>query len=111
MMPLFRRLIRQTQRDPMLLGTWSSDPLDAKGDTAYGQAEMTFHSDGKLTYTIVEEDGRAGIMNLVWRTEGQKILTDQPSHPDSQSSNYEFGRNGMLTISFGGEPARFIRKD
>jgi hypothetical protein len=104
------RLFGQKQRDIRLIGTWYSDPSDADSHNAYGQAEMQFEPDGKLTYTLFEQDGRAGIMNLTWDTDGGMVHTDQPSHPDRQSSLYEVSLDGVLTISFGGEPATFIRK-
>jgi hypothetical protein len=47
-------------------------------------------------------------MLMTYRVVGDVVITDQPSHPDSQSTRFEVSGD-TLSLAFGGQPARFLR--
>jgi hypothetical protein len=68
---------------------------------------MEFDDRGNLTY-IVKADDKDQVMLMTYRVSGDEIISDQPSAPDPQSSQYSIDGD-TLTLVFGGQPARFNR--
>ena len=91
-----------------LIGTWKSDPADAAGTGVYGAVTLKFGSDGTLLYTIHEVD-RDQVMRLTYRTEPGVIVTDQPSQPRPERTEFEFTQDGALVLAFGGHKSRYIK--
>jgi hypothetical protein len=91
-----------------LVGTWKSDPSDAAGSGAYGDATLKFGVDGTLLYIIHAPD-RDQIMRLTYRTEPGFIVTDQPSEPRSERTEYHIGEDGVLVLAFGGRNSRYYK--
>ncbi len=92
-----------------LIGIWNSDEEDPVTVKSIGKVTMTFFEDGKLTYDIYEED-KLQRMNLVYRVSGDTIITDQPSHPQEQKTNYKFKSDNKLALEFEGDKATFNRQ-
>ena len=40
---------------------------------------MEFRGDGKLAYVVVTAEGKTQTMRLIYRLEGDTLVTDQPS--------------------------------
>jgi hypothetical protein len=95
-------------QETALIGTWKSDPSDATGNGVYGDVTLSFGSDGILLYTIQRSD-RDQVMRLTYRTEQGVILTDQPSQPRPERTEYEFTHDGALVLTFGGRRSRYVR--
>jgi hypothetical protein len=91
-----------------LVGTWKSDPTDSAGTGAYGEATLKFGADGTLLY-IVHESDRDQIMRLTYRAEPGFIVTDQPSEPRSERTEYHIGEDGILVLAFGGRKSRYLK--
>ena len=91
-----------------LLGTWTSDPEDEEGRLEFGQTTIEFDEDGKLTYTV-HEPGTDQKMFLIFRVEGQTLITNQPSSPREERTIYAIGQDGKLTLWFGGKRAVYVR--
>ncbi|MDT8071086.1 MAG: hypothetical protein ROO76_23255 [Terriglobia bacterium] len=91
-----------------LIGTWKSDASDRAGHSTYGDVTLKFGSDGTLLYIIHESD-KDQIMRLTYRVEPGYIITDQPSLPRPERTEYELNENGVLTLSFGGRKSRYLK--
>lgn len=90
-----------------LLGRWAVDPSDAATVHALGDVVMEFEEHGKLRYVIraVEKDQ---IILMTYRIEGDHVITDQPSHPNPQTTRF-FVRGQSLQLDFEGVPSKFVR--
>ena len=91
-----------------LLGRWVIDETDAQATASLGDVLLEFDEGGGLRYTIREHDRRQ-IINLRYRIEGSTIITDQPSAPNVEHTQFSLAENGTLTLAFGGAPYRFVR--
>ena len=90
-----------------LEGRWAVDTSDATTLNELGDVALEFDADGRLTYTIKLPDKLQAIL-LTYRVEGNTIVTDQPSHPDEQRSEFEVDGD-RLVVLFGGQQSRFVR--
>ena len=93
-------------RADLLKGTWVVDPTDAVALGEFGQVELEFDS-GRLTYAVILADKKQ-LMLLTYRVEGDVLITDQPSHPQSERTKFQIEED-RLTLSFGGTTGRFLR--
>ena len=91
-----------------LVGTWKSDPNDSAASNAYGNVTLKFGADGTLLY-IAHEPDRDQIMRLTYRTEPGFIVTDQPSEPRSERTEYHISEDGVLVLGFGGRTSRYVK--
>jgi hypothetical protein len=91
-----------------LIGVWNSDQSDEATKENTGNVKMTFTEDGKLIYDI-NTGSKVQRMNLVYKIDGDNIISDQPSHPQKQSSKFKVEDSNRLIIEFEGEKAVFIR--
>lgn len=97
-----------TSQEAALVGLWKSDPSDPSGSGIYGDVTLKFGTDGTLLYTIHELD-RDQVMRLTYRTEPGIIVTDQPSQPRPEKTEYEFSKDGALILAFGGQKTRYVK--
>lgn len=84
-----------------LIGEWATDPDGTWSTKEYGRVFMRFSRDGRLRYSI-EQSGRQQVMNLTYRVEGNQLITDQPSHPAEERSEFcvmEDGRLGVRNLT------------
>jgi hypothetical protein len=72
-------------RGTELLGRWRIDPTDTSAVEAFGDATFEFDKRGNLIY-IVKEAEKNQVMLMTYRIVGDVVITDQPSHPDPQST-------------------------
>ena len=80
-------------------------------ESADGQAEPTeadFRADGRLHYSVLSGD-RWQIMKLVYRVEGNVIVSNQPSSPREERTRFTLQVDGSLVLEFGGQYSRFLR--
>jgi len=97
-----------TAQEAQLVGTWKSDPNDSVGTTTYGDVTLKFGADGLLLY-IVHSSERDQVMRLTYRVEPGFIVTDQPSEPRSERTEYQIGEDGVLVLAFGGRKSRYLK--
>src|ERR1700755_1284297 len=95
-------------QEPTLIGTWASDPNDSTGASAYGNVTLKFGADGTLLY-IVRESDRDQVMRLTYDIEPGFIVTNQPSEPRSERTEYQLTADGVLVLAFGGLKSRYVR--
>ena len=70
---------------------------------------MEFRDGGELRYTIPLE-GREFEIDLVYRVEGDLLLTDNHVAPHSTATRFELGAGDVLVFDFAGPRALFVRE-
>jgi hypothetical protein len=91
-----------------LVGVWVVDETDAQALERWGNVVLEFDESGGLTYTIRGDD-KNEIIILRYRVEGSTIITDQPSAPRVERTQFSFTPDGVLILALGGVPSRFVR--
>ena len=71
---------------------------------------MAFTSDGKLVYSIHDGD-KIQVIHMVYEVSDNQIITDQPSSPRREISNFLFETNSILVLDYNGEKIRFKRME
>jgi hypothetical protein len=72
------------------------------GHVSGEQVAMEFRDDGRLAYVVLGPEGKTQIMRLVYRIEGDTLITDQTSHPREERSTFRIDGD-LLTMTFAGE--------
>jgi hypothetical protein len=90
-----------------LVGAWVIDKADARALAEFGDVLMEFDDSGGLLYTIRCQE-KHQIIKLRYQIEGSTIVTDQPSAPQVERTQFSLD-DDVLTLSFSGVPYRFVR--
>jgi len=99
--------LKSQTMDKNLIGTWNTDEDDEKTMQTIGKVTITFTHDGKLVYDIIE-DGKIQRINMIYKVEGDFIISDQPSNPQEQKTKFKLENNKLLLV-FNGEKTMFKR--
>ena len=91
-----------------LLGTWRLMRADASLDFAPG-VRMEFLDDGRLHYHV-DVGGKGQLIGLLYRVDGDVLVTDNPATPHSMSVRIEPGAGDLLLMDFGGAHAMLVRE-
>ena len=86
-----------------LLGNWQSNQ-----PTTEDNFVLNFSPDGQLEITSTSSESVSVIL-LTYRVEGDKIITNQLSHPAEVVSGFSIDDDGILTIEFDGTKFKFMR--
>jgi len=86
-----------TEENPDLSGCWRTDPNDRWSLQEFGGVSLRFGEEGKLEYTIHLPDERQ-IMLLTYRLDGTCLVTDQPSSPREERTEFFFTPDGRLAL-------------
>jgi len=105
-MPFFKRKETSTV-DERFLGTWRLVKSDGSIDVGNG-VTMTFSRDGKLVY-VIHRERTDEIMNLVFTVDGDCLVTNQPSRPQTERTEFGFDADGHLVLDYGGAKTSFAR--
>jgi hypothetical protein len=87
----------RAQEGPQLIGTWRTDPNDQWSLREYGDVSLRFEKDGTLFYTV-HLPIKAQIMRLTYRVDGNRLVTDQPSSPREERTEFFFTSDGRLAV-------------
>lgn len=90
-----------------LIGTWVLDETDESARADLGDVLLEFDEDGNLTY-VVRGEKTDQIIKLRYQIDGDTIVTDQPSAPQTERTAFSLA-DKELTLAFGGTPYRFCR--
>ena len=90
--------------DKRLFGQW--ELVRSQQVITSDRAVSEFTPDGRLIYSITE-NGKTGIMNMVYRVENGVLITDQPSHPSEERTKYSFDDDGLLVLDYDGQKTWF----
>lgn len=88
-----------------LIGTWVSDPKDNKPGSQ--MTKLNFAEDGHLTFTIMDEE-KDGIILLTYRIEGDILITDQPSNPREERTQFPITPEGKLVLKYESNTVQYI---
>jgi hypothetical protein len=91
-----------------LYGRWRLLRADAPLELMPG-TRMDFREGGELRYTLALE-GREFDLTLVYRVDGDLLLTDNPAAPHSAATRFSLGPGEVLVFDFGGPRAWFVRE-
>lgn len=91
-----------------LLGTWRLMSADPSLDFAPG-VRMEFLGDGKLNYHV-DVGGNDQVIALIYRVEGDLLLTDNPEAPHSMTVRIVHGAGDVLVLDFAGAQALLVRE-
>ena len=72
-------------------------------------AAMEFRTDGRFAYVVQSADGKTQIIRMVYRVEGDTIVTNQPSAPREERSRFQIDGD-RLTIDFAGMSSQITRQ-
>jgi hypothetical protein len=92
-----------------LIGNWVVDGTDRRALADLGDVVLAFGEDNALIYTIRCRD-KDQIIKLRYQIEGTTMVTDQPSAPRVERTEFSISENGVLTLAFNGVPYRFKRQ-
>jgi hypothetical protein len=92
-----------------LLGVWRLFRADAPLDFAPG-VRMEFCPGGQLRYHITIGD-RDQVVELLYRVDGDVLLTDNPAHPHATAVHFARGEGDVLILDFAGPRAWLIREE
>jgi hypothetical protein len=87
------------------------DPTDAWSVRTYGDVSMEFNADGTLIYTVNLET-KQQIMQMTYRVEGSHLVTDQPSSPREERTEFLLAEDGRLVLTNAppAPPTVFVRR-
>ena len=88
--------------------TWRLFRADDALDFAPG-VRMEFLPDGQLHYHV-DVGGQDQVIALLYRVEGDLLLTDNPAAPHSMCVRIDHGAGDVLLMDFGGVSAMFVRE-
>lgn len=91
-----------------LLGRWRFLRADASLDFA-PSVRMDFRDGGHLDYTV-EVEGHTQTFPLVYRVDGDVLLTDNPAAPHATATRFQQGEGDVLVFDFAGALALFVRE-
>ena len=91
-----------------LVGVWVVDETDAQALERWGNVVFEFDESDGLIYTIRGDD-KDEIIILRYQIEGSTLITDQPSAPRVERTQFSFTPDGVLILTFDGVPSRFVR--
>jgi len=90
-----------------LWGRWSL-VCDMSGNEMSGAVTVEFTRNGTITYSI--DTGKTiQVINLVYRIEGDELVTDQPSSPQEHRTKFFIDENGLLTLENAGQRTFYKR--
>jgi hypothetical protein len=91
-----------------LLGKWRLDSSDVSSVEMFGDVSLEFNEHGELIYTIHLDDKDQTIF-MTYEIEGNYLITDQPSHPDKQTTDFQLSVDGKLELYFEGRKSIYLK--
>jgi hypothetical protein len=85
------------------------DPSNSKAIEAFGQASLDFREDGSLIYSTLDGD-RIQTIFLTYQLAGDELITNQPSAPHEDRTQFGVTKEGRLVLVFGGVETTFRRE-
>lgn len=97
-----------TVPEERLQGRWRLLRAEGSLDFAPG-ARLEFLSGGRLRYSFAVGTEERSVM-LVYRVDGDLLLTDNPAAPHARSTRFAFGAGDVLVLDFAEARAWFVRE-
>jgi hypothetical protein len=96
--------------DTLLVGRWRLSPDDRRSFAEVGDHAMEFTPFGDLVYTTFDASAITGRMLLVYRLDGNILITDQPSAPREERTSFHLDNN-TLVLRTGQDPIVLVREE
>jgi hypothetical protein len=103
------RIGRNIMMEKLLVGRWRLSTNDSRAVEEFGDHSMEFTPFGDLVYTTFEAGSITGRMLLVYRVEGNTLVTDQPSLPREERTPFRI-ENDALVLGIGREQSILVRE-
>jgi hypothetical protein len=98
-------------RGAKLIGSWRTDPNDNISLSEYGDVSLRFDANGTLVYTVYLPTGTQVIF-LTYRLDANWLVTDQPSSPREERTEFFIMSDGRLALkAFGAATVAFFVRD
>jgi hypothetical protein len=91
-----------------LIGRWVTDPTDKEAVNQFGLTTLVFTDNGELRY-IIHAEGKDQIMLLTYRIDNSTLVTNQPSDPREERTDFSFTLDGKLVLDYRGTKGRYVR--
>ena|SRR5258705_9837938 len=91
-----------------LVGSWITDPTDKEALDEYGSTTLVFTESGDLRY-IIHAEGKDQVMLLTYRIDRGTLITNQPSDPKEERTDFFFTPDGKLVLDYGGSKTHYVR--
>lgn len=88
-----------------LLGTWKQVPPPVEGEEIF----IEFRNNGELQYRIELPDKTQKIL-MRYRVDGNKIISNQPSHPKEEQTNFRFENKNFLVLVYDGSETTYEKQ-
>jgi len=75
---------------------------------AQDPVEIEFTPNGEIFYSV-ESNHHWSIIKLTYKVEKNIIISDQPSHPQEQRTNFKIEKDGTLILELNGDTTRYHR--
>ena len=92
-----------------ILGCWVLDPNDVNSFEMYGDISMEFKANGELIYTM-HSAIKDEIIVMTYEIKGSLLITDQPSYPKKEETEFKMISKDRLELFFGGDRSFYVRK-
>jgi len=70
---------------------------------------LEFKDDGRLAYVVLDGNRQQTVL-MVYRIEGDELVTDQPPKPREERTRFRVDASGVLELEFGGAVSKFVRQ-
>ena len=91
-----------------IIGVWKLDPSDIKSKQMYGNVSIEFKSTGELIYIVHLKD-KEQKMFMTYEIKGNLLVTDQPSTPNKEETEFRILPDNKLELSFGGIKSIYVK--
>jgi len=93
-----------------LIGKWKLDPNNIESLREYGNISIEFKDTGELIY-IIHLESKEQKIYMTYKIEGNLLITNQPSSPQIEQTEYRIQPDGKLALYFNGLKSVYIRID
>lgn len=107
-MKFFKKLFERKNNDNRLIGSWKSDQSDEFTRTTLGDVLIRFTKQGDMIYTI-KQPNKDQVIYLKYETANGMIISDQPSMPRKEETEYLLQDESTLFLIHEGIQTKFIK--
>lgn len=100
----------ESPKNKDLIGKWKLDPYDIESLQEYGNISLEFKSTGELIY-IVYLNNKEQKIYMTYKIVDNLLITNQPSSPQVEQTNYVLQADGKLVLYFDGVKSVYIKMD
>ena len=92
----------------LLIGKWKNDCNDLESIRMYGNTMLEFIDNNRLVYHIYQND-KEQIINLTYKIRGNILITNQPSLPTREKTQFKIINNKELILIYDNIKVKYIK--